>query len=63
MLRIEFKECCKECDHIDVVHTQTMMRSARSLKEIANARVSCNHAPVCKQFLESNEPWQGQNQT
>lgn len=48
MLAIKFKECCRECNHVDLDTNEANVRSMceRTTKKLVV--VSCKHSPVCK---------------
>lgn len=60
MLDLKFKECCRECRHVSVNHTTMVMRSVTDYSPQNCVKVYCEHATVCKAYLESDVPWYGQ---
>lgn len=63
MLDIKLKECCRKCNYADVDKNETTVRSMRE-KTLKNLVViSCNHSPVCKKYMECDEPWSDKSQT
>lgn len=63
MLDIQFKECCRKCNYVEIDHAEMISRAIPNREAVKVARIFCRHAPVCKAYLESDETWQGKNQT
>lgn len=63
MLDIRFKECCSDCDNIDVDICERNYRSRMFDLNMKKVTISCKHSTVCKKYLERDESWQGKNQT
>ena len=63
MIAIKFKECCRECNHVDLDTNEADVRSLceRTTKKLVV--VSCKHSPVCKKYMECDEPWSDKSQT
>lgn len=54
MLNILFKECCKECPHIDAEINSDMGRNVLS-KASLQTYIYCSHYHVCKMYKEQSE--------
>lgn len=62
MLKIQFKECCRECSYLDI-KCNTYETTRINGKRCDLTSVSCRHAPVCKAYSECDEQWNGKSQT